>query len=289
VSMCVDFGGESMRALRRLLPALLGVALLVTGLSGCDWPEGTRYVHRVFEQTEPVQTEVYRTTTTFDGQTVELELDIYEPAGDRLQERPAVMWMFGGAWIFGSKEQMTAYAVDSALRGYVGVTIDYRIRSGGGDIIAAAWDAYDDAVAAVAWLKEHAAEYGIDPDAIVAGGISAGAINAMHLLYAPGTRGPETSPVAGAVSISGLSFVTPSGIDPPSIMHHGTNDPIVPHSSATTTCNAAKAAGSECNWLEYQGAGHEIGATRGLEIQETSADLIFERVLWGLGYRAGPA
>jgi acetyl esterase/lipase len=279
---------------RRFMAALGGLVLLASAsVAGCEWPEGTRFVDHVFDEVDITRDVVYRSTTAYNGVPVDLRLNVYQPRGDTRAERPVVMWMFGGAWIFGDRNQMEAYAIDSARRGYVAVTIDYRIRFlqwlDTAGTLAAAMDAYDDAVAAVAWLKEHAGEYGIDPDAIVAGGISAGAINAMHLLYAPGTRGPETSPVAGAVAISGLSFVTPSGIDPPSIMHHGTADAIVPHGSATTTCNAAKAAGSECNWLEYEGAGHEIGATRGLEIQETTADLIFERVLWPLGYRPGPA
>lgn len=278
-----------MRALRRLVPALVGMALLATGITGCEWPEGTRFVDEVFTDIQVTEGVLYRSTTTFDGQPVDLRLDIYQPRGDTREERPVVMWMFGGAWVFGNRAQMANYARDSAERGYVGVTIDYRIRSGGGDIVAAAWDAYDDAVAAVAWLKEHAGEYGLDPDAIVAGGISAGAINAMHLLYAPGTRGPATSPVAGGVAISGLSFAAPSGVDPPSIMHHGTVDNIVPYAAAQATCTGAVNAGSECNWLEYENAGHEIGATQVAQIQETTATLVFERVLWGLGYRAGPA
>jgi acetyl esterase/lipase len=286
-----------MRALRRLVPAVVGL-VLATSLGGCDWPEGTRFVHEVFTGQNEIKVHeniVYRSTTTFDGRPIDLKLDIYEPTRDEnvsnhdtRRERPVVMWMFGGAWVFGNKDQMDAYARDSAERGYVGVTIDYRIRSAGADIVAAAWDAYDDAVAAVDWLKAHAGEYGLDPDAIVAGGISAGAINAMHLLYAPGTRGPATSPVAGGVAISGLSFTGPTGVDPPSIMFEGTADAIVPYSAAKNTCTQATNAGSECNWHEYEGAGHEIGLTRSGEIQQITATLIFERVLWGQGYRAGP-
>jgi acetyl esterase/lipase len=278
-----------MRALRRLVPTVVGMVLLATGLGGCDWPDGTRFVHKVFAgEVDVTENVVYRRTTNVNGQAVDLRLDIYEPRGDRRAERPVVMWMFGGAWVTGNKDQMDAYARDSAERGYVGVTIDYRIRPGSADIVAAAWDAYDDAVAAVAWLKDHAAEYDLDPDAIVAGGISAGAINAMHLLYAPGTRGPATSPVAGGVAISGLSFVGPSGIDPPSIMHQGTNDNIVPYASAKTACTEATNAGSECMWREYEGAGHEIGLTRAAQIQEDTAHLIFDGILWDLGYRPGP-
>ena len=45
-----------------------------------------------------------------------------------------LMWMFGGAWVFGNKGHMATFAEDSARRGYVGVSIDYRIRPGATDI-----------------------------------------------------------------------------------------------------------------------------------------------------------
>jgi acetyl esterase/lipase len=273
-----------MRFLRRLVPALLGLALLASS-AGCDWPEGTRFVDRVFTEVEVTEGVSYRSTTNFRGEPVDLKLDIHEPVGDTREERPVVMWMFGGAWVFGERGQMTGFANDSAMRGYVGVTIDYRIREPGADIVASAWDAYDDAVAAVQWLKDNAAEYRIDPDAIVAGGISAGGINAMHLLYAPGTRGPAESPIAGGVAISGLSFAAPSGVDPPSIMQHGTVDPITPYNSAKTTCDEAVAAGSDCSWIEYEGAGHGL-FDHLTEVQDSTALLIFERVLWNQGYTA---
>jgi len=54
----------------------------------------------------------------------------------------------------------------------------------------AAFDAYDDAVAGVEWLKANAATYGIDANVIIGAGYSAGAINALNLLYLPGSRGP---------------------------------------------------------------------------------------------------
>ena len=37
-----------------------------------------------------------------------------------------------------------------------------------------------------------------DPDAVVAAGYSAGAVNALNAIFMPGTRGPVTSPAAGA-------------------------------------------------------------------------------------------
>jgi acetyl esterase/lipase len=198
---------------RRLAAGLTGLVLLATGtLAGCDWAEDTRFVHPVFEEIEATRDVLYRTATGHDGQPVELRLNIYQPRGDARDERPVMMWMFGGAWQWGDRNQLALYAEDSARRGYVGVTIDYRVRPEGGPLLEVARDAYDDAVAAVAWLKDHAGEYRLDPDAIVAGGVSAGAVNAMNLLY---TRdwGLDASPIAGGVSISGTSFAPPHAGD----------------------------------------------------------------------------
>lgn len=273
-----------LRRLRRLAPVVAAVGMLATA-AGCEWPEGTRYVDEVFDEVEVTSDIVYRTTTTHDGQTIDLMLDIYEPVGDSAQERPAVFWMFGGGWTSGNRDQLAGYAEDSARRGYVGVTIDYRIRPGGGDLIAAAWDAYDDTVAAADWLIDNASDYRIDPDAVVAGGYSAGAINALNLLYAPGTRGPEESPAAGAVSIAGVSFVGPSGERPPAIMHHGTADNVVSYESGRGTCDTALETGNSCDFLAYEGGDHFIAFSQMEAIQEDSARLIFERVLWPLGYR----
>jgi acetyl esterase/lipase len=248
-----------------------------------DSPEGTRYVDPVFGDVDVTSDLVYHETTTHDGQPVELKLDIYEPAGDTQAGRPAVMWMFGGSWQGGDKCGMAAYAWDSAERGYVGVSIDYRLRPNGGDLVPAAWDAYEDALAAVAWLKDHATDYRINADAIVAAGYSAGAINAMHLLFAPGNRprGPDTSPVAGGVAISGLSFVEPTGERPPAIMHHGTNDTLTPFDVAESICKQTRAAGNVCQFYAYEGQGHGIGS---VEVLDRTAHDIFSYILIPLGY-----
>jgi acetyl esterase/lipase len=274
---------------RRLAAAVLGVALAgapTLTAAGCEWPEGTRYVDKVFTDVDVTRDVVYRRTTTYDGWAVDLRLNVYEPRGDTRAERPVVMWMFGGSWAWGDRNQLEAYAVDSAQRGYVGVTIDYRIRFlNTSDLVGAALDAYDDAAAAVAWLKDHAAQYRLDPDAVVAGGVSAGAVNALNLAYIH-DRGHPTSPIAGAISISGLAFVAARPGDPPAIMHHGTTDTIAPFAQAKRTCDDAVAVGDVCEWLPYQGGDHFIVFWYGPQIMETSAELVFERVLLPLGYEA---
>lgn len=272
-----------MKTMRRLMPAVLGVALLASTLASCEWPEGTRYVDEVFAEYDATTGVTYRTTTTYTGQTIDLKLDIYEPRGDTVEERPVIMWMFGGYWQYGDRQQMAAYAQDAARRGYVGVTIDYRIRSSQGfDLIEAANDGYEDAVAALDWLQDHAEEYDLDPDAIVAGGYSAGAINALHALHRP-----AETPAAGAVAIAGMLFSPVSPERGASIMFAGTEDTLVPYGTAEAQCAQSRDAGNSCVFVPFEGEGHLIGITHAEQIQEQTAHLVFEEVLWPLGYRAG--
>jgi predicted esterase len=272
-----------MKTMRRLVPAVLGVALLASTLASCEWPEGTRYVDQVFSDYDTTSGVTYRTTTTYTGETVDLKLDIYEPRGDTAAERPVVMWMFGGYWQFGNRQNMAAYAQDSARRGYVGVTIDYRIRASEGfDLIGAADDGYEDAVAALQWLRAHASEYDLDPDAIVAAGYSAGAINALHALHRP-----ADTPAAGAVAIAGISF---SGVSPDrggSIVFSGTEDTLVPYAVAETQCTQSRDLGNACVFVPFEGEGHLIGITHAAEIRDQTAHRVFEEILWPLGYRPG--
>jgi acetyl esterase/lipase len=274
-----------MRTLRRLVPALVVVAVLATSAAGCNWPDGTRYVHQVFGNVTATKDVPYRTTTDYQGNPITLKLDVYRPQGDTATDRPAVIWGFGGAWITGNKGQVAPYAVDSAKRGYVGITVDYRIRSQIGPVLDMAGDAYDDTIAAVEFVKAHAAEYGINPDAIVAAGYSAGGINSMNAAFWPGERGPATSPVAGAVAIAGFTFGEPVEGDPPVLMFHGDKDQIVPYGTGQSTCQATKDVGNSCRFYTYAGLGHEIGATQSASIMERTADWIFEIVLYPLGYR----
>jgi predicted esterase len=135
----------------------------------------------------------------------------------------------------------------------------------------------------VAWLKDHAADYRIDPEAIVAGGYSAGAINTLHLLSAS-----DPSPVAGGVIIAGLTPIEATAGDPPMIMHQGTADAIVPFSGAKATCDQTVEVGNVCDFFAYEGGDHFITyiEPHAAQIKDRTARAIFERVLVPLGYEA---
>lgn len=271
-----------MRTARRIAAVLAGLSLVATTLTSCDWPEGTRYVDEVFAGYDTTTGVTYRTTTTNTGRSVDLRLDLYESQGDTAAERPAIVWMFGGAWQGGDRNQLASYAQSSARRGYVGVTIDYRLWEGDEpfDLVEASDNGYEDAVAAVEWLQDHAADYGIDPDAVVVAGYSAGAINALHALYRP-----ADTPVAGAISIAGMSFTGATAGKPAAIMFNGTTDGLVPFANAEALCAQAQDLGNQCKLVAYEGAGHEIGFTQAADISEQAHHYVFDAMLWPLGYR----
>ena len=112
---------------------------------------------------------VYKKTPTRD---LSLYIDFPEnwQASDK---RPAIVWFFGGAWNTGTPYAFKPKADYFAKRGVVGIRVDYRIRTVDG-IGADGFISGHDAKTALRWVRKNAAELGIDPDNIIAGGDSAG-------------------------------------------------------------------------------------------------------------------
>jgi len=98
-----------------------------------------------------------------------LQLDLYRPLV-RSQPLPLVIVIHGGSWRSGSKEDMAEFAYDLAAHGMVAASVDYRLIQQGGTFPGPVLDTID----AAAFLREHAADFGIDPDRIAALGVSAG-------------------------------------------------------------------------------------------------------------------
>jgi acetyl esterase/lipase len=134
-------------------------------------------------------------------------LDIWRrPDLDRGGRAPVLLQVPGGAWMVGSKRQQ-AYPLMSHLAelGWVCVAINYRLSP------RSTWpDHIVDVKRALAWTKEHIAEYGGDPDWIaITGGSAGGHLSALAALTAndpqfqPGFEDADTS-VRAAVPFYGL-------------------------------------------------------------------------------------
>lgn len=229
-----------------------------------------RYLAPVFDAVDLTEGIVYRSTTNSRGQAVDLKLDVYRPAGDTATKRPAVMWMFGGYFGSGDRVQLREMAQAMARRGYVSVSIDYRTRPeifssehgcvpvGGTcldptQLAPAITDARDDARAAMVWLHEHAAEYGIEPRAITSAGWSAGAITSLNLAHDASGARPADSIPAAAVSLSGILAATPQAGDPPTLMLGGNRDSLLPLGAQVGGCSSILTVGSSCEFVAYAG------------------------------------
>jgi acetyl esterase/lipase len=134
-------------------------------------------------------------------------LDIWRrPDLDRAGRAPVLLQVPGGAWMVGSKRQQ-AYPLMSHLAelGWVCVAINYRLSP------RSTWpDHIVDVKRALAWTKEHIAEYGGDPDWIaITGGSAGGHLSALAALTAndpqfqPGFESADTS-VRAAVPFYGV-------------------------------------------------------------------------------------
>ena len=112
------------------------------------------------------------------------KLDIYLPKDTEPGERrPAIIHVHGGAWMIGSrKEQGVPLLGHLAANGWVGFNVDYRLSP------KSAWPAHiEDVEHAVEWVREHADEYGVDPDFIaITGGSAGGHLTALAGLTIPG-------------------------------------------------------------------------------------------------------
>jgi len=95
-------------------------------------------------------------------------LDLYLPAGGG-DARPAVMFIHGGGWRIGSKEDYTRAAKRLAGSGFVAATINYRLVPDG-EYPAAV----QDCVCALSFLRANADAYGLAPDRVAVWGYSAG-------------------------------------------------------------------------------------------------------------------
>jgi acetyl esterase/lipase len=258
---------------RRFGFALIAVLTLVA--AGCvqyiapPGPAPLRYRDAVFTNVAKTSDVTYGSAPDYLGNVQTLKLDIYQPAGDTVTARPAIVWVHGGSFCCGSKTsaEIVAEANAFASKGFFNVSIDYRLRPGcsaatPAACIAAITDAQHDAQAAVRFLRANASTYHIDANRIAVAGTSAGAITAFQVAYNsndPGTSGNPGPPsnVRAAVSWSGaflLGKIDPG--EPPGLDFHGTDDTLVPYAWIQSTVKAGQAAGVPIYLTTYEGEGH---------------------------------
>lgn len=137
-----------------------------------------------------------------------LKLDVYEPL-DRPrpgERRPAILQIHGGAWVLGSKDEQGVPLLNHlAANGWVGFNVEYRLSP------RAKFPMHlVDCKAALAWVREHADDYGVDPGFVaVTGGSAGGHLTALMALtqgdprFQPGFESADTT-VQAAVPFYGV-------------------------------------------------------------------------------------
>jgi acetyl esterase/lipase len=116
-----------------------------------------------------------------------LKLDVVAPATDGT-DRPAIIQIHGGSWVMGDKrEQGWPLLSHLAANGWVCFNLNYRLSPG-----ATFPDHLVDLKAGLVWIREHADQWGIDPNFIaVTGGSAGGHLAALMGLTA---NDPEYQP-----------------------------------------------------------------------------------------------
>jgi acetyl esterase/lipase len=221
------------------------------------------------------------------------KLDLYVPQRKDGGKPPLVIWIHGGGWALGSKNNIGNCRWVLA-EGYALASVGYRLTD-----VAAHPAQLNDCKTALRWLKENADQYGYDASRIVVWGASAGG----HLVALLGTTGNPTDPaddIAGVVdwfgpaelltmqaqrtlptrlnadapdsfesrlvggplqerrnvatSASPVTHVTAD--DAPFLIMHGDKDALVSISQSRTLNKKLTAAGVESELVVLEGAGH---------------------------------
>lgn len=207
-------------------------------------------------------------------------LDIYAPVGTAGGARlPVVMFIYGGSWRMGSRQEYGFVGSALASRGFVTVIADYRLVP---EIRFP--DFLDDGALALAWIRGNIAQHGGDPARVGVAGHSAGAYNAVMLALEPRflrKAGVDPRLIKAVAGISGpYDFFPWRSADaeaafgawpdpkatqpvnfaragaPPMLLVTGADDSTVRPTNTNALAARLRAAGASASTRVYPGLGH---------------------------------
>lgn len=213
----------------------------------------------------------------FDPQHA-LSLDVHRPAGTN-RKATTVVFFYGGSWRNNTRQDYRFVGQSLARAGFLVIVPDYRKAP---QVVFPAF--IEDSARAVAWAKQHAAEYGGDPSRIFLVGHSSGAHMAAMLgtdgrfLHAVGMQPHD---LAGIVGLAGpydfLPLTDPDikqafgpesgwpasqpvnfvdGDEPPFLLLQGTADKLVWPRNAQRLAARLRAANEPVEVRMLEGTGH---------------------------------
>jgi acetyl esterase len=260
---------------------------------------------------------------TVDGKP--LKLYVIKPAGWKAADkRPAIVFFHGGGWEIGrgAPTQFNYQGKYLASRGMVCIQVQYRLVANNRK--EPPLGACQDAKSAMRWVRQHAAELGVDPDRIASGGGSAGGhlaalvgmVNgtddpqddlsvscrpAAMVLYNPALlhgREMDRRPVESqsTTAVDALlqkyrqisPFYSVSRDAPPGIILVGSEDAILPLAEAKAFQEACKAVGVRMDLVVYPGEGHSFFGLRRSLARFFDTTVEMDKFLGSLGWLSGP-
>ncbi len=241
-----------------------------------------------------VETFVYKTVDDAD-EPLSLHLDFY-PATSNDEPAPLIVYLFGGAWMAGDREQVKSWMSFTNIvgHGYALASIDHRLSS-----IATFPAQIEDVWDAIAWLIDQSSTLSIDPARIGVVGPSAGGhlaaltgatsrqthFGARHIgavvdFYGPsdflamdansisddivhdGADSPESRLIGRPIQeapdeVARANPITYLTNDaPPFLVVHGEQDRLVPHHQSELLVQALNDRGVEHEFVSLPLAGH---------------------------------
>jgi acetyl esterase/lipase len=217
-----------------------------------------------------------RTADLSYGEDARQRLDVYAPKHP--DHRPVIIFFYGGTWSTGKKSEYAFVGAALAERGYVTVIPDYRLYP---EVRFPGF--VEDGARAVAWVQQHARDFGGDPDRLVIMGHSAGAHIAALLALNPSylaAAGVRPHSVAGFIGLSGPYALVPdtdtlhaifgapytpndwqpvhfaNRTSPPTLLLHGADDKVVYSAHTEKLRDALRSQGVEVETHLYPGRGH---------------------------------
>lgn len=224
-----------------------------------------------------------------------LRLHIFTPPDYKAtDQRPAIVFFFGGGWINGAPKQFFGQSRYLADRGMVAISAEYRTKTNSGTDPRAC---VRDGRSAVRWVRAHAEELGIDPGRIAAGGGSAGGHVAAAaafcdqfdepgedltvscrpdalVLFNPVIDNSETGFGYDRVKAYWKDFSPMHNLRagaPPTLFMLGTEDKLIPVETAKEYERRMQKVGARCDVILYEGQPH--GFFNGARYKETMQDV----------------
>jgi acetyl esterase/lipase len=219
------------------------------------------------------------------GELPRQKLDVYVPRMPKpnvvatQDKRPVVVFFYGGRWESGNRVDYKFVAEALTSQGFIAIIPDYRIYP---EVLFPGFMA--DPASAAKWAKQHAAEYGGDPQRIFLVGHSAGAHIAVMLSLNNeylAVQGLKPADFRGTIGMAGaydflplkkermkiifgpeqdrwksqpINFVT--GSNSPMLLVVGKQDTLVWPKNTYNLAAKIKAAGGPVEVVEYPDLGH---------------------------------